>query len=202
MEKKNNDLRLFVDMDGTLAEFKQVDTLETLFEEGYFWNLKPQHTVIQAIRTIKINHPEIEVFILSSVLDDSKYALAEKIRWLQKYLPEIDSKHYLFPKCSEDKREFVEQRLGNISEKDFLLDDYSNNLHAWEPPARGIKLMNGINGNYGTWTKSKIYSSLPAYNLAEDLLSIMNETTYDLEINQEQKMSIDYQQNTIRKKGR
>lgn len=33
--------RLFVDMDGTLAEFKPVDTLEVLYEKDYFLNLKP-----------------------------------------------------------------------------------------------------------------------------------------------------------------
>ena len=32
--------RLFVDMDGTLAVFKTVDTMETLYEKGYFKNLQ------------------------------------------------------------------------------------------------------------------------------------------------------------------
>ena len=39
-------LRLFVDMDGTLAEFRSVDTLETLYEKGYFAELRPQETVV------------------------------------------------------------------------------------------------------------------------------------------------------------
>ena len=44
--------RLFVDMDGTLAEFKQVDALESLYEEGYFRSLKPQENVVEAIRSL------------------------------------------------------------------------------------------------------------------------------------------------------
>ena len=66
--------RLFVDMDGTLAVFQSVDTLEKLYEKDYFLNLRPQINVIDGIRFIIKNHPEVEVFILSAVLSDSPYA--------------------------------------------------------------------------------------------------------------------------------
>mgnify|MGYP004440906233 CR=1 FL=1 len=52
--------RLFVDMDGTLAVFQSVDTLEKLYEKDYFLNLRPQINVIDIIK----NHPEVEVFRL------------------------------------------------------------------------------------------------------------------------------------------
>jgi len=71
-------LRLLVDLDGTATEFKVVDTLETLYEEGYFRNLKPNENVVNAIKQIIYLHPEIEVYVMSSVLTDSKYALREK----------------------------------------------------------------------------------------------------------------------------
>ena len=73
MEKQ----RLFVDMDGTLAVFTPVDTLETLYEKGYFLYLMPQHNVVNAVRSIIMHNPEIEVFILSAYLSDSAYALQE-----------------------------------------------------------------------------------------------------------------------------
>ena len=73
--KEMNKKRLFVDLDGTLAEFRKVDTLEKLYEKNYFLELKPHENVVAAIRNIKNNHPEIEVYILSAVLSDSKYAL-------------------------------------------------------------------------------------------------------------------------------
>ena len=91
MEKRfEHEKRLFVDMDGTLAVFKPVDELETLYEQGYFLNLQPQENVVEAIREIITKHPEIEVNILSAYLSDSEYALAEKNKWLDRYLPEID----------------------------------------------------------------------------------------------------------------
>ena len=44
--------RLFIDMDGTLAKFQTVDTLEKLYEKGYFYNLPPNENVVEAIRNI------------------------------------------------------------------------------------------------------------------------------------------------------
>ena len=46
---KQEKQRLFVDMDGTLAVFRQVDELETLYEKGYFLNLAPQRNVLAEI---------------------------------------------------------------------------------------------------------------------------------------------------------
>lgn len=70
--------RLFVDMDGTLAEFKTVDTLETLYEKDYFINLKPNENVLGAIKQL-IAENDFDVYILSAYLTDSRYALEEKM---------------------------------------------------------------------------------------------------------------------------
>lgn len=48
MEKQ----RLFVDMDGTLAVFTPVDTLETLYEKGYFLYFNAAHNVVNAVRQL------------------------------------------------------------------------------------------------------------------------------------------------------
>ena len=170
-------IRLFVDMDGTLAEFKAVDTLEKLYEENYFLNLKPHKNVVDAVSYICKFYPDIEVYILSAVLSDSPYALDEKNKWLDMYLPEIDDSHRIFPPCGTDKKEFLESAFGCISDKDFLLDDYSNNLHSWDPPARGIKLLNGINGNHGTWKKEKVSIECNATDLAKNLVHIIVNNT-------------------------
>lgn len=144
--------RLFVDMDGTLAEFKTVDTLETLYEKDYFINLKPNENVLGAIKQL-IADNDFDVYILSAYLTDSRYALEEKNAWLDKYLPELPQEKRLFVPCGTDKSVAVP---GLIRPDDYLLDDYTKNLSEWEPPAKGIKLINGINHTNGTWQGDKI----------------------------------------------
>jgi 5'(3')-deoxyribonucleotidase len=135
-------------MDGTIAVFKPVDRIETLYERGYFANLEPIKNVLQAIKLLISEHPEIEVCILSAYLADSKYAFSEKNEWLDKYLPEIEDGNRFFSPCGFDKKDFIP---GGIRINDVLLDDYTKNLESWQPPGRGIKLLNGINHTKGTW---------------------------------------------------
>jgi len=163
-----NKQRLFVDMDGTLAHFNKVDTLEKLYEPGYFYNLKPIPNVVNAIKEIVNNHPDIEVYILSAVLTDSEYALEEKKMWLDKYLPEMDEAHRMFTPCGQDKKDYVD-----IKESDYLLDDYTHNLNLWQPPAKGIKLLNGINHTNGTWKKDCLRYDKKPELLAKNIVDIM-----------------------------
>ncbi len=164
--------RLFVDMDGTLAEFKPVDQLETLYEKGYFENLKPLDNVVGATKEIIRNHPEIEVHILSAHLSDSPYALAEKNAWLDRYLPEIPAERRLFPPCGTDKAGAIP---GGLRPTDFLLDDYTHNLTLWEPPARGVKLLNGINHTRGSWKRDCLRYDTPPQELAGNIAKIMRD---------------------------
>ncbi|WP_092755450.1 5' nucleotidase, NT5C type [Hydrogenoanaerobacterium saccharovorans] len=163
--------RLFVDMDGTLAVFKPTNRLEALYEKDYFANLKPIDSVIGAIKLIIKQHPEVEVNILSSYLSDSPYALQEKNEWLDMYLPETNSdKRRIFLPCGQDKKDYV---AGGIKETDYLLDDYTHNLSQWEPPAKGIKLLNGINHTRGTWDKDRIRFDKSSEQLASDIINVM-----------------------------
>lgn len=162
--------RLFVDMDGTLAVFTPVDELETLYEKGYFLNLEPHMNVVAAIKEIITNNPEIEVNILSAYLSDSKYALLEKNAWLDRYLPEIDPNNRVFVPCGSEKKEAVR---GGVRSDDFLLDDYTLNLNSWQPPARGIKLLNAINHTRGSWEHDRIRYDRTPKELAAGIVSIM-----------------------------
>lgn len=161
--------RLFVDMDGTLAEFKTVDTLETLYEKDYFLNLKPNENVLGAIKQL-IAQNDIDVYILSAYLSDSHYALDEKNAWLDKYLPELPQEKRLFAPCGTDKSVVVP---GHIKHDDYLLDDYTKNLSEWEPPARGIKLINGINHTNGTWQGDKIQFTHSPKEISSMISSVM-----------------------------
>ena len=169
MEKQ----RLFVDMDGTLAVFQQLDKLETLYEKGYFLKLEPIINVVQEVQEIIKNHPEIEIYILSACLTDSDYAIDEKNQWLNQYLPEINQDHRIFPPCGTDKKMYIP---GGVRSNDFLLDDYTQNLCLWQPPARGIKLLNGINHTHETWEFDQLRYDKPPVELADNIISIMHGT--------------------------
>lgn len=180
--------KLFVDLDGTAAEFKNVSQIEQLYEPGYFYNLKPNMNVINAVKEIIKNRKScVEVYILSAYLSDSKYALDEKKMWCDKYFPEIDDEHRLFPTCGEDKTQYIAKKFGEINEQYFLLDDYSKNLHSWEPPACGIKIMNGINGTQGTWQGNSLSLERESEDLARCIGEIMFKvsTYHDLGSNNE-----------------
>lgn len=166
--------RLFVDMDGTLAEFKTVDTLETLYEKDYFINLKPNENVLGAIKQL-IADNDIDVYILSAYLTDSRYALEEKNAWLDKYLPELPQEKRLFVPCGTDKSVAVP---GLIRPDDYLLDDYTKNLSEWEPPAKGIKLINGINHTNGTWQGDKIQFTHAPEELSSMISDVMKGWTH------------------------
>lgn len=164
--------RLFVDMDGTLAEFKQVSAIEELYQPGYFYDLKPIDTVLEGVRGLIKQSKDIEVYILSSVLSDSMTALDEKKRWLDKYLPEIPKENRIFLPCGKDKREYVP---GGLRRTDCLLDDYTLNLKSWEPPARGIKVLNGINHTNGTWHSDMIGCDKSVEQFTNELMKLIFE---------------------------
>lgn len=159
--------RLFVDMDGTLAVFNPVTRLETLYEKGYFRNLAPHENVVEAVRLLAKRTDLLEVYILSSHLSDSPYALEEKNAWLDQHLPEIDPAHRIFPPCGVDKKAYVPD---GIRDSDTLLDDYTHNLLLWSPPAKGMKLLNGINHTRGTWKGDSITFDVPAEVLADKIM--------------------------------
>lgn len=161
-------VRLFVDMDGTLAVFHPVTELETLYEPGYFAGLEPQENVVHAVRTLIRESPEIEVYALSAVLGDSLYAVSEKNTWLDRNVPEMRADRRLFPPCGTDKKQYVP---GGIRSTDFLLDDYTQNLIRW--PGQGIKLLTAINHTRGTWKGDRIRYDKAPEEIAGNLLQVM-----------------------------
>ncbi len=165
----NSPIRYFLDIDGTAAVFKTVDTLETLYEKGYFLNLEPIQNVVDAVNYIIENYPEIEVYVMSSVLPNSKYALHEKNQWIDRYLPKINKEHRIFPPCGENKLDYIP---GGVRETDLLMDDYTHNLTLWEPPARAVKLLNGINHTRETWRGNRLRYDKTPEELAENIVDI------------------------------
>ena len=153
MEKKK---KLFVDMDGTIAEWRTEAVFESLFEEGYFFKLSPYWEVLMAIKALKAEG--FDVYILSAYLCESKFALAEKNAWLDRYLPEIPCECRIFCTTNESKAAVVKRVMQEgIDKSYYLLDDYSKNLCEWSHAGgTPIKLYNGINGTRGTDWKYKV----------------------------------------------
>ena len=138
-------LKLFIDMDGTLAEWL-VDGFPYLYEEGYFFNLKPLTAVRKLIRIL---HRYYDVYILSAVLEDSPYAEHEKLAWLREYLPFIEENHVLFCRNGSSKADFI-QGFMTLNKNCILIDDYSVNLDDWtQKGGTSVKFLNGINGKRG-----------------------------------------------------
>lgn len=152
-------MRLFIDMDGVVAKWGTITSQNDLYSEGYFLNCIPEDTLIEEIKLLIKSG--IKVYPTTHFLD-SKYAYNEKRMWLKKHISAIPESNYILVPYGRDKAEFI-NRLSNfekINSNDILLDDHSPNLFSWERAGgTGIKFMNGINGNNGTWKGRKIGKS-------------------------------------------
>ena len=118
------DMRVYFDMDGTIAKWRDVPVEETR-KPGY-------------------------------------YAELEKKKWLDRYLPEIDSAHCLFvPYGKTNKAEFLAGMLHRrLNKADILIDDHTPNLQYWEKAGGlGVKWLNGINGKKGCFEGARVGSA-------------------------------------------
>ena len=93
ISKKHKNIGIFVDMDGTIVEYKVFPyNFFTKNPKGVFLNAKPLNVVIENLR--KINEIEnVTINILS--LAKSDVIVEEKTKWLQKYAPFINKENYI-----------------------------------------------------------------------------------------------------------
>lgn len=150
--------RVFIDMDGTLVAWNASATVEDLYEKSYFRRQPPNWPVLGAVEhLLEIKADNYDVFICSCYFADSEYALQAKREWLKDFLPDLPDESAIFVPCGEPKTDYIP---GGIHSTDILLDDYSRNLHQWaEAGGIAIKLLNGINGNNGTWLGERTFIS-------------------------------------------
>lgn len=142
-------MRIFVDMDGTLAKWNNVE-FEQLFEEGYYRNLEPNQELLDEVNSL-IRQGE-DVYILSAYLTESNYAKSEKQEWVKQYLPELKEDKQIFVPYGTNKAEYLKEHYSPITNQDYLVDDYTQNLLEWkEYGGIGVKYLNGINHTRGTW---------------------------------------------------
>ena len=156
-----NKPRLFVDMDGTIAEWRTAAKYEDLLEENYFGTLRPYKNVVDAINII-VDTGRVEVFSLSAILAENPFAISEKKEWIDVKGLKIREENRLFTVGKTPKKDAVPE---GIRDTDILLDDFTKNLNAWAEHAIAIKLMNGVNGTNGTW----MGPSISRFNKPEDI---------------------------------
>ncbi len=151
-------LTFFVDMDGTIAEWRDDVSVAAYYQKGYFANLRPNDGILNFVKDLTRVFP---CYIVSACT--TEMAKKEKGEWLDRFLPEIKPEHRIFVPVAVNKSKYVQNFLKRgLTQMDYLLDDYSKNLLEWvEAGASGIKVINQSNGRGIKWKGPTISAFAP-----------------------------------------
>lgn len=124
MKKRKTYITIYVDMDDTIADFMGVKNAVERFknEPDFFYNLKPLERNLNAIKQV-LENPKFRVFILTASPNEN--CDNDKIKWLEKYLPNLPKKNILICRLGENKGDYMKYR-------GVLLDDYKKNIIQWQ----------------------------------------------------------------------
>ena len=129
-EEKNKKVDMYIDMDGTIAEYHlyNPEEISRKMEEEYLKN-EPLKNVIDVLEEIsKINN--IEMYILS--LSKTKKITEKKKIWLKKYVPFIKEENWIIltkeiGEYSNENRNEIKGKNIELRQKDYdksiMLDD-------------------------------------------------------------------------------
>lgn len=135
--KKNKKVDMYIDMDGTIAEYHlyNPEEISRKMEEEYLKN-EPLKNVIDVLEEIsKINN--IEMYILS--LSKTKKITEKKKIWLKKYVPFIKEENWIIltkeiGEYSNENRNEIKGKNIELRQKDYdksiMLDDEQAVLRA------------------------------------------------------------------------
>ena len=158
-------IKLFVDLDGTLARFNVRNALERFDkEEGFFANL----LAYKGIEVVNKLANEIELFVISA--SPNEQADNDKMIWLNKYLPNINNDNITICRLGQNKAQIIQDKYNIVIDNNcYLLDDYTKNLNEWESfGGVGIKRLTQVSDN-----SRKLWKGLTIKHLKE-LLSIVS----------------------------
>lgn len=162
-------IKLFLDMDGTLAKFNsQRNALERFkTEKGFFTNLKP-YKYIEKVNELALRE-DLEVFIISATPNEQ--ADLDKSVWLERYLNNVKKENICFCRIGKNKANEIKRQLNiNIDNNCLLLDDFTNNLIEWKnSKGIGIKRLTSLANN-----KSKRWKGF-SINSLKDLPKLVEE---------------------------
>ena len=161
-------LKLFLDLDGTLAKFNSKKNALQRFdkEKGFFANLLPFKNV-EKVNQLALSK-KVEVFVISATPNEQ--ADLDKMVWIKKYLNNVKKENICFCRIGTNKAQEIKRQLNvNIDNNCLLLDDYTNNLIEWtKANGIGIKRITSLANN-----KSKRWKGLTCRDL-KDLEKIVN----------------------------
>ena len=142
-------IKLFIDLDGTVAKFNVRNALERFDKEiGFFANLGA-YKGIEAINKMALLK---NVYVISA--SPNAQADIDKMIWLNKYLPNIPKENITLCRLGENKAKIIENKYNLIIDSNcYLLDDYSKNLFEWVANGgTGIKRLTSVADNSrGLW---------------------------------------------------
>lgn len=140
-------LKLFLDLDGTLAKFNSKKNALKRFdnEKGFFSSLKPYKNIeiINELATSGL----VEVFIISATPNEQ--ADLDKMTWINQYLNQVKKENICFCRLNENKAKVIQNKLNIIIDNNcILLDDYTKNLIEWKNlNGIGIKRLTSLANN-------------------------------------------------------
>ena len=137
-------IKIFLDLDGTLARFNVRNALERFDkEEGFFARLKAYKNIEIVNELAKNNN----LFIISA--SPNEQADKDKLEWLSKYLPNIQQENVTICRLGQNKAQIIQDKYNiTIDNNCYLLDDYTKNLVEWESfGGKGIKRLTTVSDN-------------------------------------------------------
>ena len=121
-------IKIFLDLDGTLARFNVRNALERFDKEKGFFSKLLAYKGIEIVNELAKTN---QLFIISA--SPNKQADIDKMIWLEKYLPNIKKENVTICRLGENKAKVIENKYNiTIDKTCFLLDDYTKNLVEWE----------------------------------------------------------------------
>ena len=142
-------IKLFIDLDGTLARFNVRNALKRFDNEKGFFSKLLAYKGIETINQLALNG---NVFIVSA--SPNEQADNDKLVWLSKYLPNVKQENITLCRLGQCKANVIQEKYQmSINEECLLLDDYTKNLIEWENfGGKGIKRLTSISDNSrGLW---------------------------------------------------
>ena len=174
--------RLFFDMDGVLAEYRENCTEKDMKKRGYFSSLRPEANMVSALKMLLDNEDAlgISVCVITKVYPALfRYSVREKLEWRDEYLDTLfDSEFIMVNGDEQEKSDAVREQLGfDIDEDCILIDDYNPNLREWNRNGgTTVKYVNAINDKNKSFIGRRISHSMSAEEIYGYILDMIGKT--------------------------